>query len=241
MPFEVDSHTVSSSVRLLSEYLQAKFTDMKGEPRQLNRRTLIQAVRSLASIDSDLAKIAADFGLPPLWERRQGFQTLIHIILEQQVSLSSAKAAFERLLALANPLTPGRFLLLDDAELKSVGFSRQKTSYGCCLAEAIIRRDLDIDALNSMDDATVRAELMKIKGIGRWTADIYLLMGLLRPDVWPRGDLALALAVKQVKRLRQRPTEEELGIISVGWQPWRSVAARLLWHYYLSHRRRGIV
>ena len=212
---------------------------MKGELKPLNKRTLAQAVRRLAGLDPDLSKIAADLGPPPLWERQPGFQTLIRIILEQQVSLSSARAAFDRLLAVANPLTPERFLLLNDAELKSVGFSRQKTSYGRCLAGAIARRELDIDALNSMDDDTARAELMRIKGIGRWTSDIYLLMALLRPDVWPKGDLALAVAVKRVKRLRQRPTEEELCIISSEWQPWRSVAARLLWHYYLSCPARG--
>jgi DNA-3-methyladenine glycosylase II len=209
---------------------------MKGGLEPLNKRTLSRAVSRLAGLDSDLAKIAAEFGPPPLWERQQGFQTLIHIILEQQVSLSSARAAFDRLLAVATPLTPEKFLLLNDAELKSVGFSRQKTSYGRGLAEAILRRDLDIAALNSMGDEAARAELMKIKGVGRWTSDIYLLMALLRPDVWPRGDLALAAAVKQVKNLSQRPTEEELGIISSGWRPWRSVAARLLWHYYLSRR-----
>jgi DNA-3-methyladenine glycosylase II len=212
---------------------------MKGELKPLNNRTLARAVGRLAAADSDLAKIAFELGPPPLWERQQGFQTLIHIILEQQVSLSSARAAFARLLSLANPLTPERFLLLNDAELKAVGFSRQKTSYGRCLAGAIVQRELDLAALNSMDDESVRSELIKIKGIGRWTSDIYLLMALLRPDVWPRGDLALALAVKQVKRLSQRPTEDELAVISSEWQPWRSVAARLLWHHYLSRRRVG--
>jgi DNA-3-methyladenine glycosylase II len=209
---------------------------MKGMLRPLNKTTLAHAVRSLASLDRDLAKIATDLGPPPLWERHQNFQTLIHIILEQQVSLSSARATFDRLLAVATPLTPERFLQLNDTELKSIGFSRQKTSYGRCLADAIVRRDLDIAALNSMDDETVRSELMRIKGIGRWTSDIYLLMALLRPDVWPRGDLALASAVKQVKRLRERPTEDVLDSISNEWKPWRSVAARLLWHYYLSCR-----
>lgn len=209
---------------------------MKGTLRRLNKRILAQAVSRLAGLDSDLAKIAAELGLPPLWERPQGFPTLIHIILEQQVSLSSARAAFNKLLAVADPLTPERFLLLHDAELKSVGFSRQKASYGRGLAEAIVRQDLDITALDSKDDEAVRSELMKIKGIGRWTSDIYLLMALLRPDVWPKGDLALALAVKQVKKLSQRPSEDELLLISRQWQPWRSVAARLLWHHYLSGR-----
>jgi DNA-3-methyladenine glycosylase II len=209
---------------------------MKGKHRPLNKRTLAQAVNCLASLDSDLAKIAADLGPPPLWARHQGFQTLIHIILEQQVSLSSARAAFDRLLLAATPLTPERFLQISDTELKSIGFSRQKTLYGRCLAHAIAQKDLDIAALNSMDDESVRSELMRVKGIGRWTSDIYLLMALLRPDVWPRGDLALALAVQRVKRLKERPTEEELGNISSEWQPWRSVAARLFWHYYLSCR-----
>jgi DNA-3-methyladenine glycosylase II len=192
---------------------------MKGKHRPLDKRTLAQAVNCLASLDSDLAKIAADLGPPPLWARHQGFQTLIHIILEQQVSLSSARAAFDRLLLAATPLTPERFLQISDTELKSIGFSRQKTLYGRCLAHE-----------------SVRSELMRVKGIGRWTSDIYLLMALLRPDVWPRGDLALALAVQRVKRLKERPTEEELGNISSEWQPWRSVAARLFWHYYLSCR-----
>jgi DNA-3-methyladenine glycosylase II len=209
---------------------------MKGERRPLNRRTLALAVGRLARLDSDLGRIAAELGTPPLWEREQGFQTLIHIILEQQVSLSSARAAFERLQAVANPLTPESFLLLNDDELKRAGFSRQKTSYGRCLAGAIISGDLDIDALNLMEDEAVRSRLMRIKGIGRWTSDIYLLMALLRPDVWPQGDLALAVAVRQVKGLSERPTEEELTIISNAWQPWRSVAARLLWHFYLSRR-----
>ena len=212
---------------------------MKGKIEPLNERTLLRAVGCLARLDSDLAKIAADLGPPPLWARHQGFQTLIHIILEQQVSLSSAKAAFDKLLSVATPLTPERFLQLGDTELKAVGFSRQKTLYGRCLSHAIIQGDLDVTALNSMGDEGVRSELMKIKGIGRWTSDIYLLMALLRPDVWPRGDLALALAVQQVKRLKQKPTEEELTDISSEWQPWRSVAARLLWHNYLSRRASG--
>ena len=221
--------------------LPAKLTSMKGELKPLNKRTLVRAVGRLAALDQDLAKIAAELGTPPLWNRPQGFQTLIHIILEQQVSLSSARAAFDKLLTLASPLTPGRLLLLTDAELKAAGFSRQKTSYARLLAAAIIERELDIDRLNSMDDDNVRAELMKVKGIGRWTSDIYLLMALLRPDVWPRGDLALAVAVKQVKRLRERPTEEELEAISIRWRPLRSVAARLLWHHYLSRRAAGAI
>jgi DNA-3-methyladenine glycosylase II len=169
-----------------------------------------------------------------MWARESGFSTLLHIILEQQVSLASAKAAHSKLLEVASPLTPRRFLKLDDPTLKAVGFSRQKTAYGRNLARSIVEGVLDLDALSSMDDPAVRSELVKIKGIGRWTADIYLLMVLRRPDIWPTGDLALSVAAQKVKRLKSRPTSEELEKISVAWKPWRAVAARILWHYYLS-------
>ncbi len=211
---------------------------MTRRARPLTTRTLARAVRELVSLDPDLARIARDLGTPPLWDREPGFQTLLHIILEQQVSLSSARAALDRLLAAAIPLTPERFLTLTDAELRAFGFSRQKMLYGRCLAQALVARTLDLAALDAMDDDQVRTELTKVKGIGRWTADIYLLMAMGRPDVWPRGDLALALAVQQLKELSHRPTEEELSAMSAQWQSWRSVAARLLWHYYLSHRRK---
>jgi DNA-3-methyladenine glycosylase II len=203
-------------------------------PIPLNKEALASAVDQLVVIDPDLAGIARKIGLPPLWERPAGFATLIHIILEQQVSLASAKAAFERLLALASPLTPARFLAFDEATLKAIGFSRQKAGYGRLLAEALLAGQLDLAALEQMDDATVRAQLTAIKGIGPWTANIYLLMVLRRPDIWPSGDLALAVAVQQIKQLPARPTTPELETIALAWQPWRAVAARLLWHHYLS-------
>jgi DNA-3-methyladenine glycosylase II len=169
-----------------------------------------------------------------MWAREPGFPTLLHIILEQQVSLASAKAAYERLLATISPLTPSRFLELDDVKLKAIGFSRQKTDYGRNLARSILKGQLDLEALGPMNDETVRSELTKIKGIGPWTADIYLLMALLRPDVWPTGDLALAMAARRVKGLQQCPTPDQLNHIGTAWRPWRAVAARLLWHYYLN-------
>jgi len=195
---------------------------------------LQRAVRLLSRRDADLRSIVKQFGAPPMWARESGFSTLLHIILEQQVSLASARAAHNKLLELASPLTPQLFLQMDDATLKAVGFSRQKSVYGRELARAIVEGLIDLDALGSMDDAAVRSELVKIKGVGRWTADIYLLMVLRRPDIWPTGDLALAVAAQKVKRLRTRPTPDELDEISVPWKPWRAVAARILWHYYLS-------
>jgi len=209
---------------------------MTPPPTTLTTETLAHGARILARRDRDMARILKAWGAPPLWARRPGFATLIHIILEQQVSLASARAAFDRLHAAVSPLTPGRFLELDDATLKAIGFSRQKTAYGRHLARAILDGELDLRALRVKDDDTVRAELIGIKGIGRWSADIYLLMALRRPDVWPSGDLALAVAAQRVKRLASRPTQDELDAMSGAWRPWRAVAARLLWHYYLSDR-----
>jgi DNA-3-methyladenine glycosylase II len=180
--------------------------------------------------------LLAQFGAPPEWFREPGFPTLVHIILEQQVSLASAKAAFARLLSLAAPLTPERFLALDDAQLKGAGFSRQKILYGRHLAEAVGGGELNLEALGGMEDAEVKAALTTVKGIGSWTADIYLLMSLRRPDAWPAGDLALAVAVREVKRLASRPAPPELAAVAEAWRPWRAIAARLLWNYYLNRR-----
>lgn len=169
-----------------------------------------------------------------MWDREPGFPTLIHIILEQQVSLASARACFEKLLAEVGRLTPESLLDLDHAAMKRVGFSRQKTEYARLLATALIDGDLDLDGLASLPDDEVRERLMRLKGIGRWTADIYLLMALGRPDVWPVGDLALVVAAKDVKDLDARPTADEFRDLGDAWRPWRSVAARLLWNHYLS-------
>jgi DNA-3-methyladenine glycosylase II len=162
---------------------------------------------------------------------------LIHIILEQQVSIASAQAAFDRLQAAIAPITPDRFLQLDEVQLKQIGFSRQKTQYARLLAQAILNQQLDLSALVQLEDAQVRRRLTTLKGIGDWTVDIYLLMALRRPDALPKGDLALAIAVQQVKGLSKRPTHLELEAIAEQWRPWRAVATRLLWHYYLSDRK----
>lgn len=199
--------------------------------------TLLQAVAELAARDGRLARVVTDFGPPPLWAREPGFPTLLHIILEQQVSLASARAAFDRLLAIASPLTPERLLTLDDDTLKAVGFSRQKARYGRALATAILAGSLDLAGLARLDDQAVRAALTQVVGIGRWTADIYLLMALRRPDIWPVGDLALVSAAREVLELPQAPKADELAVLSAAWQPWRAVAARILWHHYLSRAR----
>ncbi len=199
----------------------------------LNQQILAQGLSTLTARDPDLSAIFYKIDPPPLWRREPGFPTLVHIILEQQVSLASAKAAFTRLLEHVSVLSPEHFLALDDATLKSIGFSRQKTGYCRNLAQAIVEGTLDLDALARSDEPIVRTELLRIKGIGHWTVDVYLLMALGRTDIWPVGDLALAVAIQHVKKLPSRPDRSEVAAIGEAWRPWRSVAAFLLWHYYL--------
>ena len=201
---------------------------------QLNKKSLIKAVEYLEVRDRHLKLVVSKFGPPPLWEREEGFKTLIYIILEQQVSLASAKAAYDKLLKKIGSITSVNFLKLSDVELKLIGFSRQKTSYGRNLADAIITERLNLTELSDLDDAQAKEQLMNIKGIGPWTADIYLMMALGRPDIWPNGDIALASAVQKLKGIASRPSFEELNSMSLKWKPWRAVAARILWHYYLS-------
>ena len=201
---------------------------------RLNKKSLIEAVEYLEVRDRHLKLVVSKFGPPPLWEREEGFKTLIYIILEQQVSLASAKAAYDKLLKKIGSITSVNFLKLSDVELKLIGFSRQKTSYGRNLADAIITERLNLTELSDLDDAQAKEQLMNIKGIGPWTADIYLMMALGRPDIWPNGDIALASAVQKLKGIASRPSFEELNSMSLKWKPWRAVAARILWHYYLS-------
>jgi DNA-3-methyladenine glycosylase II len=202
----------------------------------LDEAAFAEAVRFLADRDEDLAAVVKTYGQPPLWVREPGFPALVFIILEQQVSLASARAAFERLKAAANPLTPKRFLKFTDAELLRIGFSRQKALYTRLLAESLACRYFNLRDLHELHDDAARKMLIAFKGIGGWTADIYLLSALRRPDIWPTGDLALATAVQEVKGLRQRPSPEKLEELSTPWKPWRAVAARLFWHAYLSKR-----
>jgi len=202
----------------------------------LNEEVFSQGVRLLTNRDENLAEVVRTYGQPQLWVREPGFPTLVYIILEQQVSLASAKAAFDRLKAVVKPLTPAGLLKLNDAELLRIGFSRQKTLYTRLLAESLARRHFDLGYLLDLSDDSAHKMLVAFKGIGRWTADIYLLSALRRPDIWPTGDLALATAVQEVKRLRKRPSPEKLEALSKPWRPWRAVAARLFWHAYLCKR-----
>lgn len=191
----------------------------------------------LSRIDPHLARVHATYGPPPVWDREPGFATLLYIILEQQVSLASAKACFNKLAARVGDVSPVKVLNSTDAELKRDGFSRQKTSYARHLAEAILDKRIDLNGLHLLADDEVKSELIKLKGVGTWTAECYMLMVLLRPDIMPRGDIALHAAYQKLVGLDQRPNSDEFLEIAERWRPFRSVAARLLWHFYLSEKR----
>lgn len=206
---------------------------------RLSPETLRPAVAELAMRDPDLATVVERFGPPPLWARRPGFSTLVRIVLEQQVSLRSAAAAYGRLQAAAGRVTPGRLARMSERDLRGAGLTRQKAGYCRGLAAAVVAGHLDLGRLERLPDDEVRSALIELPGVGPWTADIYLLIALGRPDVWPRGDLALARALQHVKRLGRVPGEERMSRIARTWSPWRAVAARILWHHYLSSGRRN--
>ncbi len=202
--------------------------------RPLTPESLAEGLAHLCAADPNLAQIHARLGPPPMWAREAGFATLVHIILEQQVSLASARAAFTKLVQASETVSPQRFLQFNDDELKGIGFSRQKAGYCRGLAQAILTGELDLESIPAMDADEVRAVLLRIKGIGPWTADIYLLMALLHPDIWPAGDLALAVAYQKLMQLPTRPGTPQMSVIAEAWRPWRAVAARMLWHLYLN-------
>lgn len=188
----------------------------------------------LVKLDSDLAAIIQEHGYPPMWTRPNTFETLVHIILEQQVSLASALAALKKLQEKTIRLTPENILKLSDEELKACYVSRQKTIYLRGLALALVEKKLDLDILETLPDDEVRAQLTALKGIGNWTTDIYLMFVLQRADIFPVGDLAAVNALKRVKQLGKETPRENLIEIAAFWKPYRTVATMILWHHYLS-------
>ena len=211
-------------------------SEPKRDP-QLDLGRLHAAAGILAERDPDLGGILARLGPPPLWDRPPGFATLVAIILEQQVSLGSGAAALERLRAAAGSIDPGRIAALGEDGARAAGLTRQKARYVVALAEATLDGRFDPIAVEAAADDDARAQLVALLGVGRWTADIYLLMALGRPDIWPDGDLALAAAMRRAKGLEMIPDGPAQRRVAEAWRPWRAVGARLLWHAYLAGER----
>lgn len=205
---------------------------------QITSENFYQLCDGLAARDKELSQIIREHGYPPLWNRPNTFESLVHIILEQQVSLASALAALNKLKERLQEVTPESFLLLTDEELRSCYFSRQKTIYTRGLAKALAEGTLNLHGLTTLDDAAVRNKLVTLKGIGNWTVDIYLLFVLQRANIFPMGDLAAINALKRIKKLPKDTSHEKLLAITSKWHPHKSAATMLLWHHYLSSPRK---
>jgi DNA-3-methyladenine glycosylase II len=204
--------------------------------RTLTNALLAEGARALGKRDKDLRRIFESLGTPPLWGRRPGFPTLVRIILEQQVSLAAARTLYRRLLGELGGMSALTVHERGEAGLRDLGLTRQKARYCHGLAARILEGSLDLAAAAALPDEEGRALLLAVPGLGPWSVDIYYLMALRRPDVWPRGDLALATALRDLKGMRELPGREEQEALAARWSPWRSVAARLLWARYLSDR-----
>ncbi len=202
-----------------------------------NAQNFTQICDELAGNDTRLNTILQRDGYPPMWTRPATFESLVWIILEQQVSLASARAAYEQLAQKLGTITPAALLSLSDDELRRCYFSRQKTGYVRGLAQALQEGRLDLPGLANMPDERVRAALTALKGIGDWTADVYLIFCLQRANIFPIGDIALVSSMRHEWQI-PAASKEELQKIATTWQPWRSVAAMLLWHAYLERKRK---
>ncbi len=202
--------------------------------KTFNQENLQQLYDLVAKTDKDLRMVIKEYGYPPLWIRRNSFETLVLTILEQQVSLASAYAAYKKLKEKIK-ITPKNLLGLSDKELRNCYLSRQKIVYTKELANAITMKTINLKKFEDLPDDIVRKELKALKGIGDWTVDIYLLHALQRTNVFPVGDLALVNSIKMLKQLPSA-TKEELIQMSEKWKPYRSIATILFWHYYIKKR-----
>lgn len=200
----------------------------------LDSEGLQVAADRLAARDDRLATLLVSNGYPPLWRQSAGFARLVFIMLGQQVSTSSQAAAYRRLQLSCGRVTPAAVLRLGPARLQAAGLTRQKSRYCIALAEALRSGSLNLNSLQALPDDQVRERLQTVPGIGRWTADVYLFLALLRPDVWPRGDLALDRMVCTLWTLPARANSESISRFAERWQPFRAVAARMLWQEYLA-------
>ena len=208
----------------------------QSQSRRLTLASLSEAARELAAADADLGAVLERLGPPPMWGRRPGFPALIQIILEQQVSLAAARTMYRRLARYLGGMTPEAVVSMKVSGLRAFGLTRQKAGYCHGVAERVLDGRLNLTSIARGPDELGRQTLLKVPGLGPWSVDIYYLMALRRPDVWPQGDLALADALREVKNLDTLPTIDEQQRLASAWAPWRSVAARILWAYYLAAR-----
>ncbi|NND03184.1 MAG: DNA-3-methyladenine glycosylase 2 family protein [Acidimicrobiia bacterium] len=200
--------------------------------RRLTAELLREGCDALRTADANLARLLDRNGMPPLRLRPAGFATLVHLILQQQVSLASAQAVYGRLESLLGEVSPGSFLKAEHDALRGAGFSHQKIEYVTSMAARIEDGQLPLDGLVHMSDDEAIEVLVAERGIGPWTASVYLLTALGRPDVWAPGDRALLVSLGRMLATDDVPANEDAVALAEKWRPWRSVAARILWHDY---------
>lgn len=209
---------------------------INGIPPRLDRESIKRAAKRLAKLDPALRPVLSSLGPPPLWGRPASFATLIRIILEQSVSLAAARAVHDRLhQACGTNITASQVLALGPQQLRSIGFSQQKARYALLLADDVRQRRFSISGLAKLADEEVREQITSRMGLGRWTADIYLVMALRRPDVFPAGDLALVKGMRELDG-GDYAAAQSVELRAERWRPYRAVAARMVWQSYL-HRR----
>jgi len=196
-----------------------------------------QAIDHLFQKDAIFKEIIATYGLPTIPRRPQGFETLVLLILEQQVSIDSAKATFLKIKEAHPSFEPEILFHISDEQYRALGVSRQKTTYIKALSSAILNKEIDLESLPHKSAQQVREELIKIKGIGNWTVDIYLMFCLQEPDLLPLGDIAVINTIKELLNIHDKTLMESY---TISWSPYRSYATFLLWHYYLKKRKRII-
>lgn len=199
---------------------------------KLTKATLREGLDALAAVDRDVEAALAAHGYPALRRRPQGFPALLRIIVGQQVSVQAAATIWERFAAAVDAEDPDSVLAADEATLRGAGLSRQKAAYVRALAEDVASGRVALRRIPRMNDEEAIAELVKIKGIGRWSAEIYLLFALGRRDVWPADDLAVMVAMQRLKGLEDRPDRKTMDALAEPWRPWRGAGAHFLWHYY---------
>lgn len=199
---------------------------------RLTEKTLRSGLRDAATRCEFLRRGLDEVGYPALRTREPGFEALMRVIVGQQLSVHAAAAIWGRVETLVQPMTPDQFLRFDDEKLRAAGLSRQKIAYMRSLAELVAAGKVDFERIPTLDDDAAIAELVQIKGIGRWTAEVYMLFAHGRRDVWPIDDLALMVAAQRLRGMRKRPNRKQMLKLAEAWRPWRGAVSMFLWHYY---------
>lgn len=199
----------------------------------INNESIQQGLNALAQVDADVALALKTYGYPEPRVRDKGFSSLFSIVVSQQLSVHAARAIMNRANDLfEHDITVSKVSVCSDDVLKGLGLSKQKVNYVNGLSQAVLDKDIDLDALEILNDDDAAKEITKLKGFGPWSAEIYLMFSLQREDIFPSGDLALQIAIQKLKGLEDKPSAKEAAQLIQHWSPYRTIGSLFLWHYY---------